>query len=574
MAMFSLSALNTNAGMLFISALFGWVIAIGSHPSWQVPVESAQVLAGIVTYPQDNPFYLYHVKLWTLINQFAALLLFAGIPEITASLLMEGVIGAITFSAIFLMVLSISNKPLVSLFTPLFMYVLNLAGISIAYPIYLLGTSHSYGILGLSYTVLVVGLLGVGRYRTGAFLAGLAPAVHPSLGTFCVIISSCTVLLNLSTLRPELFRMSKSFALGVAATAASLWWQSRYFALGPDLDGAQKERYITSFIANFDYHRPLPGWNHEGLLVGILILVTAIRLMRIMDARVGAKIVAAAVASSVVVTVAVVALSDFVPFFCSLKILIPWRYLNFAHICLVPLVFGFLAAASPNLPRLKALLLIVIPIVCFYWSRSGSINPMWFYGGLLLLILLLSIQWHLDIPEYIFGTLSRSLTWITASGCVVLALSSVTPALRTLLSHGYALEDRSTIEIIRIASGRPGILLTAGDMHLVQLMTRRPVLLDGGGLDFFCYVPESGPRLNDIMRKVYGMDIFVSPPLQVRNGGVIPMIHQQLWEDRTVEEWRQLRREFGVTDIFTPIMWNLQLPRIAFGSGLALYEIP
>lgn len=574
MTIFPLSDRINNAGMLFIAAIFGWVIATGNHATWQVPVESAQVLAGIVTYPQDNPFYLYHVKLWTLINQATALLLIAGVSELSVNFLIEGVIGSVTFSAIFLIVFSISGKPIIALFTPLFMYALNLTGIAVAYPIYLLGTSHSYGIFGLSYTVLVIGVFGAGRYRTGSFLAGLAPALHPSLGTFCVIVSACAVVLNLRSLRPVLGRMLISFGLGVGVTVASLWWQSRYFALGPDLGGEQKQQYIKSFIENYDYHRPLSGWSHGGLLIGIMILVASIRLLRDRDSSLGARMVTSAVASSIVVTVTIVALADFVPFFGFLKIMIPWRYLNLAHICLVPIVFGFLAAATPNLPRLKGVALLLVLILCFYWRRSVSVDPVWLYGSMVLMVIILSQKWSRDIPETIFGPLSRQLKWVIAAGCVALSVTSVIPAVRTLILRETVLVDWTNTEIIRIASMRRGILLTAGDMHLVQLATRRPVLIDGGGLDFFCYVPESGPRLNEIMRKVYGMDIFVPPPEQVRNCGVIPMIHQQLWEQRTVEEWRQLRGNFGVTDIFTPATWNLQLPRIASGSGLYLYAIP
>lgn len=574
MTMVSIPVRIKNVAMLFAAALCGWVIAVGSHASWQVPVESAQVLAGLVTYPLDNPFYLYHVKLWTLVNQAAALLLTVGVPELSVSFLIEGAIGSLTFSAIFLIVYSICGKPVIALFTPLFMYALNLVGLAVAYPIYLLGTSHSYGIVGLSFTVLVIGVLGVGRYRTGAFLAGMAPALHPSLGTFCVIVAACTIVLNYRTLKSTLPRMLMSFCLGAGVTLTSLWWQSRYFALGPVLDGDRKQQYIKSFIENYDFHRPLSGWSHGGLLVGLLILFAAIRLVCHDDLSIGARIVASAVAASLVITVAIVALADFVPPFAFLKILIPWRYLNLAQLCLVPIVIGFLASSTSYLPRFKGVVLLLVPLVSLFWIKYTSVDPAWLYGSLALAVILLSGKWSLDIPEPLFGPLSRQLERVITLGCIVLVATCVVPSGKALFSGNLMLEDRTNTEIIRIASMRPGMLLTAGEMHLVQLATRRPVLLDGGGLDFFCYVPESGPRLNEIMRKVYGMDIFVPLPEQVRNCGVIPMIHRQLWEERTQEEWRLLRREFGVTDIFTPASWELQLPRITAGNGLVLYAIP
>ena len=45
-----------------------------------------------------------------------------------------------------------------------------------------MGTHHSYGAIGLSIFVLALGLIGAGCYRPGAFLLGIGPAIHPSVG--------------------------------------------------------------------------------------------------------------------------------------------------------------------------------------------------------------------------------------------------------------------------------------------------------------------------------------------------------------------------------------------------------
>jgi hypothetical protein len=51
---------------LAVSGLLGYFVGSRGFPEWQVPVETAQVLAGIVRYPPDNPFLIYHLKLWTV----------------------------------------------------------------------------------------------------------------------------------------------------------------------------------------------------------------------------------------------------------------------------------------------------------------------------------------------------------------------------------------------------------------------------------------------------------------------------------------------------------------------------
>ena len=43
--------------VLLVSGLIGAIVGAWLYPTWHVAVETAQVVAGIVTYPPDNPFY-------------------------------------------------------------------------------------------------------------------------------------------------------------------------------------------------------------------------------------------------------------------------------------------------------------------------------------------------------------------------------------------------------------------------------------------------------------------------------------------------------------------------------------
>jgi hypothetical protein len=123
-----------------------------------------------------------------------------------------------------------------------------------------------------------------------------------------------------------------------------------------------------------------------------------------------------------------------------------------------------------------------------------------------------------------------------------------------------------------ISKGK-GLLLTAADITLVQLYTRRPVLFDGVWLDGFAYVPESGPELNKILRQVYGFDLLKPPPEKYRNRGAIPKIHKDLWEHRTLKQWRDIKKRYGVFDILTHSDWNLNLPIVIQNEKYMLYYI-
>jgi hypothetical protein len=134
--------------------------------------------------------------------------------------------------------------------------------------------------------------------------------------------------------------------------------------------------------------------------------------------------------------------------------------------------------------------------------------------------------------------------------------------------------DRTTSPAFaHVAKGR-GMLASGGDMKLIQLRTRRPVLVDGGGLDGLPYALESGPALERILRDVYAIDLF-NPPEEARGLGMIPNeINRSAWEQFSRERWRLIRRTYHVTQVITPPGWALALPITAHDPGFVVYDIP
>ena len=176
--------------MLILSGALGWHVGAGAFADWQVAVESAQVVARLVEYPPGNPFYVYHTKLWTILHQGLAVLLAAGLSERTLSVAVSGLLGMVSFQALSLTVYALSRDVLIAAGASALIFFTRVAEANAIYPIWLVGTSHTYGVIALSYCALVVGFLGCGWYRTGLFLLGLAPAVHPSLGAWLILVGA------------------------------------------------------------------------------------------------------------------------------------------------------------------------------------------------------------------------------------------------------------------------------------------------------------------------------------------------------------------------------------------------
>jgi hypothetical protein len=118
------------------------------------------------------------------------------------------------------------------------------------------------------------------------------------------------------------------------------------------------------------------------------------------------------------------------------------------------------------------------------------------------------------------------------------------------------------------------MLLTGGSLDLVQLKTRRPVLLNGGGLDGLPYAPESGPAVERILREVYAIDFF-NPPQAARGRGAVPNdFNQAAWQGFPGEKWQQIRQAYGVAEVLTPGDWELPLAVVARDGLHTLYQLP
>lgn len=559
---------------LLLSALFGCIIATGRRTNWQVPIESAQVQVGLVTYPPDSPMHYFHMKSWSLLNQIAGLILSATGSEFVASMLLEGLVGATSFAGIFLIVFSISRNRLAALLVPMLMYSLSLVGAAVAYPIVLLGTDSSYGILGLTYMLLTIGLLGCGYYRSGAFLAGVSPAIHPTMGAFCTGITLLAVAANLAAFRPWLMRLTKWFAAGMCVTFASLGWQLHLAANLPDLASSLQRSYLEAFIRYHDYHRTAGSWSDPGVMLGILAAVLSLLTGRQQHVTAGAKLVCSSIVLSLFAAFALVLAAASLPSLYFLNILIPWRYTNYANICILPLCFGILAATTPVKQNLRASLFIFSVSACFAMRLFHISAENILFFSLLLLAICITVIPLPELPENRFAPTPLWRQRFSVALILLLCVRQVIPGIAALPSRRAALADRTNSPIFQKIAERPGILLTAGSMHDIQLVTRRPVLLDGGALDIFPYVLDTAPRFNEILRQVYGLDIMSPSPDGIGNLGIITYFHQKIWEQRSCREWQYLREKFAVTDILTHDVWQLQLPVVAKGSGLTLYAIP
>lgn len=587
------------AAVLVVSGIGGFHAGMVTFPDWQVAVETAQVVAGIVRYPVDNPFYLYHLKLWTVLHQVCALLLQAGISEIALSKIVSGVLGMVSFQAIALIVYALSRDALLAIGSVFLIAFTRTAEFGVNYPIYLVGSPHTYGVIGLSLIALIAGLAGAGWYRAAGLLLGIAPAVHPSLGAWFALTMGVAAVWHARRDGSEIRPAIKFVVLGGALTAISLLVQLAQTRGIPPIEPQLADRYLKSFTSFWDGHRQTVRLAADGTKLNLGTLALAILWLKLAPALPSsAKLLLRVI---VVTTTAslVLALLSFIPpsqLPSTLLVLMPGRLLNFGAFIAVSLLIGLLGHAWLNRPALWSRLLALYLSIGLLISRRSMLwewmdrpesgtKPPQILLTVALLLIVVTIVSRTRRPEERSGVPGPDLSAVAwpvrhlanvARGSLLIVLLGAMVLLWQWPArppHTIFVDRTTSPALAQVAKGS-GLLLTGGDMQLIQIRTRRPVLINGGGLDGLPYALESGPALERILRDVYAIDLF-NPPEEARGLGAIPnKFNLAAWQRFSPEQWRQIRHAYHVTQVMTPPRWELALPVVVDDAGFVLYDLP
>jgi hypothetical protein len=572
--------------VVVVSGALGFAVGAVAFPDWQVAVETAQVVAGLVTYPAGNPFYVYHTKLWTVLHQLAAVPLLIGVSERALSVVISGLLGAVSFQAVSVLVYALSRDFLLAVGSGFIVFFTGVAEYGVIYPISLVGTTHTYGALGLSLIVLVAALFAVGYLRTAAFLLGIAPAVHPSLGVWFAGVVTIAALWDKHG-RQAYRSLVPHFLAGCGLTILSFGLQIWLIQDVPSIPRGVADTYLAAFVRHWDGHRAPVDFGSVGMAMNIGALGLAALWLYKFGSHLSRaagfvlRIIAVSGAASLVFALVSRAPVEQVP--SALLILMPGRFLNFNAFVFPVLLFGLIgryrATAWSHLLTLVAIVALLFTERSRLWALLGRETvlryiaperPVNTLAVLMLISMALLLCMRMAAPD---GGRDRAAS-LPRIGVLVLACWIAIETWRLPAGPFAVFRDHTNDALFAAAAAGSGLLLTGGDLHLVQLRTRRGVLVDGGGLDGLPYSLEAAPELQRILRDVYAIDLF-SPPEEARGSGTIPNpVNKKTWESYSLVKWREIRDTYAVTRVLTYADWHIALPAIARDERLVLYEIP
>jgi hypothetical protein len=616
-----LSLSRRAAHAVFASVAFAGLWLGYRHAHWQDCVEPAQVLAGVVTYKDTgNPFFIYQTKVATVLHPLCAAGLRLGLDERQVSVLISMLMAAVFFLAIASWTWAIARSVSLALAMPPILAIVDTTNWGLRYPLNLLVASTTYGALGLGVALLAGGLVVCGRRFWGGFLAALTPAVHVVLGAWTLVVLAITVLLERrepdrrAPLRDPL--LQGAFA-GLALSATFFAAHFLTAPARPSIDPQVAAQHLTRFVGTAWHQGPIDfDWPPVHFVLAVLVLVLAAAGRRGFDtpvsegARLALRFVAVAGAFGLAIAGAHTLLGDRSPQL--LIVAMPCRLLNLAVItgflCLVSLAWTAPAAigraavvafmgvsvylryrevANAEIWILRAATVSCLALVLAtgWWARSREASKMLAWAALPLGLLIangfahgraslwavglatalgLAVRTRID-RERPAGPASPShVAW--AQKVVASALLSIGAWCATRAADVPALDlrDRTNEPVLaRTARGR-GLLLVGCEMDPIQMLVRRPLLLDPEQIDMLPYAIEGAPAAQRIDEQIYGGWMLGSPPVSCR----------ETWQRRTPQEWADIARRFAVTEAITLGDWTLQLPVSARDEQYALYALP
>ena len=583
---------------------------------WQDAIEPSQVLAGVVVYPDpSNPFYLYQTRVATLLHPLGAAALRVGFEEISLARLFSAGLGAVCFAAIGTWVWGLThNLPFAVSVSPI-LVLLDPRDWGVRYPLSLMD-SNTYGVLGLGLLMLALGLVASGRAFSGGFVAGLAPAFHIVLGGWCLLLLAVSLAWRGAQVprRPAVLRGA---LLGLGLSGAFFSLHLVRAPARPRIDPGLASSYVSTFRGDEWHQGPLDPSLPPVLL---LLSVSALAGGRLSVTREGALPGTAPLVLLRMTLIATVLGLAFAGTHTALGqwsprlfiVAMPCRLLNVAVLAAFLSLLGLLwnARAHPlamvnlailvgsclalrlyGVPDADALMLraaVLSSLALLLTSTSTEATAGRALPGAavpLALLLLDGVLGHADrvasaaaavtllclvvramirrAPPEPFGEAHRRL-WAERALLVAFVSTGAWAAAQVVRRPPFEFRDRTNDSVLERASRGSGFLLASSGLGgYLQHLTRRPMLLDTEQIDGLPYVPETGPAIERILRRVYGVPFFD-----------VALHERELWQQRPAEEWAEIGAELQVTNVITEAGWRLQLPEVGRNDLYALYSIP
>jgi hypothetical protein len=515
-------------------------------------VDLALVQSGLIRYPSDSVMKIYFetnnlpaliitraLKLGIETKYLDTLLIWISMSLSIAALSLPIYAFAKCLKLSLSISLIINNIPISATvlgFPGLALWFFPWAGSS-TYPDFRYYTSHTLGFLGFLILLIVIGLLLNNVLTVSGVLAGLNIAVHPFYG----FISFLFWVMVFAGLAKD-FKINKVvnkvilLSVGCLFSGFSLF-NSRKSQFG---DSLPSQNMMDSYLRNWDSHRSNDlSLNWKAFL---LFLIAFGVLRRIVSSYppLESNLIIVVKSIQILNVIAIIAYTYHVLGAQKLHQNIFMQ----AQIGRLQLAIGYLLTP------------LIVGALIYSVSSNKQITLPWFQGQ-------------------IRSTKSIAIKDLSLI-CVILAIV-------TLLYNLNDISKKNTTEFNSISKTfdcdvnlleRYPLVLTSQTTTIPMFrICKFPMVLDATSFDFIPYLPQTLTGVKKIIEIGYGLD-FDSPANNINCGCIPEVLHRNIWESRTEQEWLSIAQELNFSAIAAPAEWVIDVQgSVAVLPGIKLYVL-
>ncbi len=563
--------------LLALGSIFGLIFSL-QRATWQVPVETAQVLMGLVPYEPSALPYAYNVSVFSLLNYVAWLFLELGGSEVVSSVLVGAVVGILGGQVLAAVMFAVVRNVYVAVALSVVLIGIGYFGAGISYPVLFIGGGGTYGSAGPMFALYAVLLVALGSVRLGAFCCGLALAVHPSWGIWLNLCVAVTLLSSYLRLKYLITLQNIGwYVTGVLISVALYKWQKVYFPIELPLSQAASDEaksLFVSYVRYWDYHRqkfsaalPLAmGFGYSAVALALAAAATRINPM----ARDAAFFFRFVTVSALLSAVFVFVPSWFDPagfpeFFITLM---PGRFINLTIFLAIPLAVACLFAGLRARGSASSQVGAGLVLAAIWLAHLRGIEvPAWLMGGVGGVSAALALWLPFASGRQRINQASQRST----DAALLVALVGLIAIALPVFAYRATKIERSFARPEVPAQVRGAVMLTTRSNYLPQLTTRMSLVVDTRALDGYPYAGSASLlALDRLLKDIYGISLRDIP--RTPHDGLSEEDHADLWRARTCEEWEALARKYGFGFIMTPPGMALRLERLDDDPAWNKYE--
>ncbi len=491
-----------------------------SHSLYQAAVNGGLAISEIVKYPEPfSPMKYYYYNSWTLLHQFAQILLTFGFSVANSSRIILFFSTLCFGISAFLIVNRFTFNKYLALLVGILMLVLQKNFGDTDYPS-LIFSNQTYGMFSLALSTLIFSLILNEKFKYSGFFTLLLISVHPVIGIWMLSISIISlIILNNKNISLD---FCKGGVIGLAITLMSFFLFYSNSIEKPVFDNSLLKIYMELW----DGHRNQHGIIHYEYLIKTLFLFVIFNTYYLLQTKKQVSLFKIIINSTIVFSIIFYLSYKFFPqlFPDILIITMPSRFL---------ILHSFIGWP------------IIISIIYFIFLKFNLKKKITHFFIFTILIIY-SIQHY------------KNFVYLKDNFVLNFSEEIKQPRLDIF-------KDMSNLETT-------GYFITTSEtVSYISQYSSKPFLLNTQSLDFLPYHPYLLKDVFEMLKDIYGVDIN-NPPNQ--NDPSIPdEFIKKKFEEKEKTDWEYIKEKYNSTYVAVPSNWRINLSLFKNNDFYSIYRI-